>query len=195
MSREDAIETLRSDPDLGPVVDRVGPVDLEPADDPFQRLITALVRQQVSMAAAAAIRERLFAAVEVTPAGVRAADEETLREAGLSAAKVEYATAIATAWTERGYSRDYFADLADETVVAELTDIRGVGDWTAKMFLMFCLGRGDVFPVEDLGIRNGMWRFVDGDLSRAEMTEHAETWAPYRSYASLYLWRGAEDGD
>jgi DNA-3-methyladenine glycosylase II len=193
MSQSTPIEVLREHPALGPVVDAVGPVSLEPAADPFQRLLTALIRQQVSMEAAAAIQERVFDAVEVTPAGLLAADPAPLREAGLSAAKVEYATAIAEAWQARDYSRDYFAELSDGAVIAELTEIHGVGDWTAKMFLMFCLGREDVFPVEDLGIRQGMWRFVDADLTRSEMSERAATWAPYRSYASLYLWRGVEN--
>jgi len=190
---EDAVESLRTDPALSPVVAEIGAVDLQPAEDPFERLVTALVRQQVSMAAAAAIRERLFEAVEVTPAGVLAADPATLREAGLSEAKVEYARAVAVAWRDRGWSRDYFAGRADAAVVDELTAVRGVGDWTAKMFLMFCLGREDVFPVEDLGIRKGMWALVDEDLTRAEMDDRAAAWRPYRSYASLYLWRAVED--
>jgi DNA-3-methyladenine glycosylase II len=78
-----------------------------------------------------------------------------------------------------------------DAVVAELTDVRGVGDWTAKMFLMFVLGREDVFPVEDLGIRRGMEELF-GDLTRAEMVDRAEPWRPYRSYASLYLWRAVD---
>jgi DNA-3-methyladenine glycosylase II len=192
MSQGDPIRILGDDPALGPVVDRVGEVSLTTADDPFERLVTAVVRQQVSMDAAAAIRERLFDAVEVTPTGIQDADPGVLRDAGLSGAKVEYAKAIASAWEANGYSRAYFADHSDAAVVDELTGVRGVGDWTAKMFLMFCLGREDVFPVEDLGIRQGMWEFVDGDLTRGEMSDRASAWAPYRSYASLYLWRGVE---
>lgn len=192
MSRADAISLIREDPDLAPVVEQVGAVTLEPAEDPFERFLTAIVRQQVSMEAAAAITDRLVDAIAVTPAGVLAADRATLREAGLSEAKTDYAKAIATAWQERGYDRAYFTDHSDEAVVSELTGIHGVGDWTAKMFLMFCLGREDVFPVEDLGIRQGMWQFVDEDLGRADMRERASEWAPYRSYASLYLWRGVE---
>ncbi|MEF8774895.1 MAG: DNA-3-methyladenine glycosylase 2 family protein [Haloarculaceae archaeon] len=193
MGQTDSIALIREDPDLAPVVEQLGPVTLEPAEDPFERFLTAIVRQQVSMAAAAAINERLADAIEVTPAAILAADRTTLREAGLSEAKTDYAKAIATVWQERGYDRSYFEALSDEAVVSELTDIHGVGDWTAKMFLMFCLGREDVFPVEDLGIRKGMWRFVDEDLGRAAMRERASEWTPYRSYASLYLWRGVEN--
>jgi DNA-3-methyladenine glycosylase II len=189
---EDARRRLAADPDLGPVVDRVGRVTVEPAPDPFERLLVALIRQQVSMAAAAAIRERVFDAIEVTPAGVLAADTQVLRDAGLSAAKVEYARAVAETWQERGFDRAYFADRTDEAVLDELTGIRGVGPWTAKMFLLFCLGREDVFPVEDLGIRRGMETVVGADLTRAEMRERARDWKPYRSYASRYLWRAVD---
>ena len=80
----------------------------------------------------------------------------------------------------------------DDAVIEELTSITGVGTWTAKMQLLFSLGRPDVFPVGDLGIRTGM-RTLRGDIDRERMVETAERWAPYRSYASLYLWRIEED--
>ena len=191
-SAGDPTEHLRADPDLGPLVEAHGPVELEPAEDPFRRLCVSILRQQVSMDAAAAIRERLFEAIDVTPEGVLAAEEATLREAGCSAAKAEYLREIAKTWIERGYSREQFAEMDDREVMTELTAIRGVGDWTGKMFLLFCLGRPDVFPVEDLGIRKGMWELYDEDLTRADMRERAERWQPYRSYASLYLWRAVD---
>jgi DNA-3-methyladenine glycosylase II len=190
---QDPIDALRADDRLGPVVEAHGPVTLEPHPEPFERLVTAIVRQQVSMASAAAIRERLFDAVSVTPAGILSADEATLREAGLSASKAEYVKNVARAWRERPLDREHFADVSDAGVIETLTDIRGVGPWTAKIHLLFCLGREDVFPVEDLGIRQGMQRVVDSSLDRREMPTAAERWAPYRSYASLYLWRVTED--
>jgi DNA-3-methyladenine glycosylase II len=191
MHRE-ATDTLRADDALGELVAAHGPLELDPAEDIFQRLVVAIVRQQVSMDAAAAIRDRLFDAVEVTPAGIRTADDATLEAAGLSAAKTEYVRNVARAFDERGYDREYFTGLPDAAVLAELTDVRGVGPWTGKMFLMFCLGRPDVFPVEDLGIRKGMRAVFEADLDRAEMCRRAQRWAPYRSYASLYLWRACE---
>jgi len=188
----EAADQFREDPALGPLVAEYGPLELTTAEDPFRRLVVAVVRQQVSTDAAAAIRGRLFDAVEVTPAGLLAADPDRLREAGLSAQKTEYVRAIATAWQDRSYDRETFATMTDEQVTAELTGIRGVGDWTAKMFLMFALGREDVFPVEDLGVRRGMEQVCDPELSRAEMRALARRWQPYRSYAALYLWRAYE---
>lgn len=146
------------------------------------------------MASADAMRERLFDAVTVTPAGIRAADEATLRDAGLSEQKTRYVQNVAAAVADRGWSQSYFAGMDDDAIRAELTDVTGVGRWTADMQLIFSLGREDVFPVGDLGIRKGMTRVFDDDLSRAEMVDRAERWAPYRSYASLYLWR-TTDGD
>jgi DNA-3-methyladenine glycosylase II len=189
----DPFDTLRADPDLGPLVEAHGKLRIEPADDFFARFVTSVLRQQVSMASAAATRERLFEAVEVTPAGMLAADDDVLRDAGLSRQKTRYVNNIAEAFTERGYSREYFEGMDDQAVRDELTSITGVGDWTANMQLLFSLGHKDVFPVGDLGIRKGMQRLIDSEMSRSEMTEYAERWAPYRSYASLYLWRVEED--
>ncbi|WP_318569353.1 DNA-3-methyladenine glycosylase 2 family protein [Salinigranum marinum] len=177
---------------LAALIDDHGELGIEPAEDLFERLVTSILRQQVSMASAAATRERLFAAVDVTPAGVLAADETVLKDAGLSRQKTRYVRNVAEAFVERDYSHERFSGMDDEAVVAELTSITGVGDWTARMQLMFALGRPDVFPVGDLGIRKGM-RTLYGDLSREEMVEKAEVWRPYRSYASLYLWRSKED--
>jgi DNA-3-methyladenine glycosylase II len=185
-------ETLSEDSYLGPLVEQHGRLDLDPADDMFKRLVVSILRQQVSMASAAATRERLFEAVEVTPDGILAADPETLRGAGLSRQKTGYVRNVAEAFREE-YSKAYFEELDDEAVVDELTSIKGVGEWTANMQLLFSLGRPDVFPVGDLGIRKRMRNLYGEDLSRAEMIEEAERWAPYRSYASLYLWRVEED--
>ncbi|MFB6121342.1 MAG: DNA-3-methyladenine glycosylase, partial [Halobacteriaceae archaeon] len=151
MTDESPHESLRTDPSLGPLVAAHGPVELTPADDFFERFVVSICRQQVSMAAAEAVEERLFDAVAVTPRGVLDADHETLRNAGLSRRKTDDVQNVARAFEERGYSREHFAGMDDAAVVDELTSITGVGTWTAKMQLLFSLGRPDVFPVEDLG--------------------------------------------
>ncbi|MFC7057019.1 DNA-3-methyladenine glycosylase family protein [Halovenus salina] len=188
----EAVATLREDNALEPYIHEYGQLTVGPADDLYQRLVVSLLRQQVSIDAAEAVRERLFKSVEVTPEGIAAADPDHLTDAGLSNAKAEYAKAAADAFSEREYSLAYFEGMDDEAVVDELTTIRGVGPWTAKMFLLYGLGRKDVFPVEDLGIRRGMDIVCDEELTRTEMVERARDWKPYRSYASLYLWRAYE---
>ncbi|UPW00380.1 DNA-3-methyladenine glycosylase 2 family protein [Halorussus gelatinilyticus] len=190
---DEAIAALRGDDYLGPLVAEYGPMTIEPAENFYERFVVSILRQQVSMASAAATRERLFDRVEPTPEAMLAADPEVLRDAGLSRQKTEYVRNVAEAFLEEGYSQAYFAGVPDEEVLAELTSIKGVGAWTANMQLMFSLGRPDVFPVGDLGIRKGMERLFDAEMTRAEMVETAERWAPYRSYASLYLWRADED--
>jgi len=184
-------EFLREDGDIGPLVDTHGELTFDPADDLFARLVVSICRQQVSMASAAATRDRLFDAVEVTPAGIR--DDDLLRDAGLSRQKTRYVNEAAEAFTEQGYSIESLSELDDDAIREHLTTITGVGTWTADMQLLFSFGRPDVFPVGDLGIRKGFENVVGEAYSRAEMTEYAQQWAPYRSYASLYLWRAEED--
>lgn len=188
-----ALDALRADDLLGPVVERHGPLTIQSANDPFERLVVSILRQQVSMASAEATRERLFDAVEVTPEGVLAAEESTLKDAGLSRQKTRYVRNVAEAFADHGWDRESFAGMSDDEVRTELTAITGVGEWTANMQLLFTLGRPDVFPVGDLGIRKGMEELFGREMSRGEMTAEAERWAPYRSYASLYLWRAKED--
>ncbi|TKX83322.1 DNA-3-methyladenine glycosylase 2 family protein, partial [Halorubrum sp. SS5] len=141
-------------------------------------------------ASAAAIHERFVDALggDPTPARVLAADEAALREAGLSATKVEYLRNVANAFRDGGrdLTREGLADLSDAAVVDRLTEIRGVGEWTARMYLIFALGREDVLPLGDLAVRKGIERiYNDGEeLSRAEMREIGEAWRPYRSYGT-----------
>ena len=186
------MEPLRNDPTMAPIVEEHGELTIEPHPDPFERLVVSIVNQQLSTSSAAAIRERLFDRFEITPAEMLTADEDALRETGLSSSKVEYIRNVAQAFEAEPLTSERFEGVPDEEVVDELTEIRGVGVWTAKMYLMFCLGREDVFPVEDLGIRRGMQMLYGEDLSRPEMVETAEAWRPYRSYASRYLWRAYE---
>ena len=184
---------LQSDATMARLIDHHGYLVVEPAANPFRRLVKAIARQQISMASAAATWDRLTERFEITPERIRAADPQTLQAVGLSEAKSEYVKNAASAFADRGWSTEYFAELSDQAVQKELTEIRGIGPWTAKMFLQFGLGREDVFPVEDLGIRHALTERY-GVQSRAEMREQAEPWKPYRTYGALYLWR-AGDGD
>ena len=185
----EAITHLKRDAALANVIDDYGELRLDPAEDTFERLVRSIISQQVSTASARAIRTRVFERFEIAPEPILAADSDDLKAAGLSRQKAEYVQNVAHAYVEHGYSNSFFEPLSDDEVIDELTEIRGVGVWTAKMFLMFSLGREDVFPVEDLGVRNGMAELVGEELSRAEIVDRAEPWRPYRSIASLYLWR------
>jgi DNA-3-methyladenine glycosylase II len=134
--QSDPHQFLRDDEYLGPLVAEHGELTVEPAEDFFARFITAILRQQVSMASAAATRERLFDAVDVTPEGILAADVGTLRDAGLSRQKTRYVRNVARAFVD-GLSRESLADLDDDAARERLTDITGVGEWTANMHLIY----------------------------------------------------------
>lgn len=184
----DAHAALGDDPVIGPLIDEYGVIELEPASDPFERLVVSIVNQVISTEAARTVRDRLFDAFEITPEGILGADSEELRAVGLSPQKVQTMKNVAAWFREEKVTRERFAGRSDGEVVDELTELNGVGDWTAKMFLLFALGREDVFPVEDLAVRRALCELV-GDLTREEMRERAEAWAPHRSVATLYLWQ------
>ncbi|HET7322782.1 MAG TPA: DNA-3-methyladenine glycosylase 2 family protein [Halococcus sp.] len=184
----DAHDHLRDDPKIGPLIEEYGERELEPADDPYERLVISIVNQLISTEAARTVKNRLFEAFEITPETILTADEDKLRDVGLSQQKVSAMKDAAAWWCEENITRERFAELSNEEVITDLTAISGIGDWTGKMFLMFSLGREDVFPVEDLAVRRGMEMLYD-DPSRAEMREHAVEWKPYRSVATLYVWQ------
>jgi DNA-3-methyladenine glycosylase II len=187
----------RGDPVLGAVIRRVGACELRRRGDPYRYLVRSVLYQQITGAAGRAIEKRLHAAFGgrvPMPARLRVAETETLRSAGLSRQKIDSIRAIATAFDERTLDGRKLARLPDEAVVDAVTQVRGVGEWTAHMLLMFSLGRPDVLPVGDYGVRKAA-RDLYGlaDLpKRVELEALGEAWRPYRSVATWYLWRSTE---
>ena len=187
----------RGDPVLGAVIRRVGACELKRRGDPYRYLVRSVLYQQITGAAGRAIEKRLHAAFGgrvPMPARLRVAETETLRSAGLSRQKIDSIRAIATAFDERTLDGRKLARLPDEAVVDAVTQVRGVGEWTAHMLLMFSLGRPDVLPVGDYGVRKAA-RDLYGlaDLpKRNELEAIGESWRPYRSVATWYLWRSTE---
>ena len=181
---------------MAELVDRYDPYT-ERDVEPFERLCVSIINQQLSTASATAVRERAFEVLgEVTPERVLAAEEAGLRAAGLSESKVEYLRNAARAFSEADLTPSGLADHSDDEVVDRLTEIRGVGPWTAEMYLIFALERPDVLPLGDLAVRRGIESlYGDGDdMSRAEMREVAESWRPYRSHGTRYVWAAYESG-
>ena len=195
---DEAAPVLRQDPVMERLLERHDPYS-EPDWTEYERLCISIINQQLSTASAAAVRERVFNELddEITPERVLAADEEALLEAGLSGMKLEYLQNAARAFQERDLSRAGLADHTNEEVIEALTEIRGVGEWTARMYLLFVLERPDILPLGDLAVR----RSIEGlygngtELTRAEMRDIAEAWRPYRSVATLYLWAEYESPD
>lgn len=191
----------RRDIVLRPLLKLLGPCTLQLETAGFAALARSIVAQQISTHAARAIIGRLELALGspgwMAPA-VLALSEDQLRAAGLSAAKVRSVRDLALKVEDGTVPLDRLSEMDDESVIAALIPVRGIGRWTAQMFLMFSLGRPDVLPVDDLGLRSGVRRHYDLDElpDRALLTEIGERWKPYRSIGTWYIWRslgGAPD--
>ncbi|HEY8506625.1 MAG TPA: hypothetical protein VIL46_18730 [Gemmataceae bacterium] len=175
------------------LIRRVGPCTLAPDRDCFRVLVRSIIAQQISTAAAKSISARLWdlvAPAKLTPARLASLTDEQLRACGLSTAKRRFLRALAEHASARGFLRR-LSRSTDEEVAAKLLPIPGIGKWTVEMFLIFGLGRLDVLPVGDLGLRAGAqtWFGLKDLPTPAELTELAEPWRPYRTVATWYLWR------
>ena len=198
----EAIAHLRAaDPVLRTVIDGVEDLGDRRAgrpEDHYGALVRSIVGQQLSTKAARAIYARLterFGGRTPTPQEVLADDPDELRAAaGLSRAKVSFLRSLAEHVLEGSLELERLDELSDEDVIAELTAVRGIGVWSAHMFLMFHLGRPDVLPVGDLGIRKAVQKHYDlAELPVGPAIEAiAEPWRPYRTLASLFLWRSLD---
>jgi DNA-3-methyladenine glycosylase II len=188
----------RADPVLEGIIEAVGRCRLRPdgGGGPFAALVEAILYQQITGKAAATIHRRLREAVgrkHPRPLDIESLSDAHLRSAGLSRQKIGYLRDLALK-ARNGLPLGRLRRLADDDVVAALVGVKGIGRWTAEMFLMFRLGRPDVLPVDDYGIRKAMQRAY-GKRALPEpdwMRRTAEPWRPYRSVASWYLWRSLE---
>jgi DNA-3-methyladenine glycosylase II len=183
------------------LIDERGPLSItaSPQDDYFFTVLDAIASQQLSSKVAATIVNRIRALVpgEETPtaAQIFALPDQALRDVGLSWAKVSYIKDLARRVVSGELDLVHVSGMSDEEIVKELVAVKGIGRWTAEMFLLFSLARPDVFAVDDYGLRVAVKRLYDlPDLPKpAPMREIAEPWRPYRSYASLYLWRSLDN--
>ena len=193
-----AVAHLRkTDLTLAHVIDTSGHFTLEPRDGIFRSLARAIFFQQLAGPAARAIMHRALEAMGVddekamTPQHVLSTEDKALRAAGLSRQKMSYLRDLADKFASGELSEDEFASLDDEGVIARATLVKGIGRWTAEMLLIFSLGRPDVLPVDDLGVKRGFEQTYGlGDLPKPEeMLRIAEPWRPYRSAGTWYMWR------
>jgi len=183
-------ELIAADPEFGALIARVGRVEVSPPGEPFEELVGSIVAQQLSDKAARTIWNRVIEVAAPTPAGFASASFEDLRAAGLSRSKAEYVQGIARAVLGGEIDLAALALVDDEEAIERLIALRGVGRWTAEMFLIFALRRQDVLALDDLGIRASAGRMagLERALTRAELTERGERWRPHRTAASLWLW-------
>ena len=181
------------------LIPRFGEARLHSRGDAFTTLARSIVGQQISVKAAQAVWDRFAAVVggattHLLPQVVSTQSAAALREAGLSARKCEYLLDLARHFHEGRVHVAQWAEMEDEAIITELVDIRGIGRWTAEMFLIFHLMRPNVMPLDDLGLIKGIsLNYFSGEpVSRAEAREVGEAWAPFRSVATWYIWRSLD---
>jgi DNA-3-methyladenine glycosylase II len=186
-----------SDPVLGALIDRIGPSRIHYRPATFDALVHAIVNQQLSGKAAATIYGRLEAALAprgVEPRGILRLGADGLRELGISKQKSVYMLDLAEKTRARKVDFDALPKLPDEAVMEQLVSIKGIGEWTVHMFLLFALRRPDVLPVGDLGIQNAVQRLygLEERPRPKQVEEIGAKWRPFASHAAWYLWRSLE---
>ncbi len=189
-----------ADPALGDVMSRLGPCTLTPHGmAPYRALVQSVVYQQLSGKAADTILRRVlanFGGEVPEPAALAATPEEVLRGAGLSRAKTAALVDLARHALDGSLpDLEEIGALDDEALVGRLTQVRGVGPWTAQMYMMFGLGRPDILPTTDIGVQEGVRLLHGGDRpGPAQLLEIGERWRPWRTVASWYMWRAVDQG-
>jgi len=192
-----ALDHLKTDPVMAGLIERVGPMNLRPRRlQPFESLVHAVIHQQLNGKAAGTILARFLALFNSggfpAPEAVLKQSPERLRDAGLSRPKTSYILGIARQAADGHIPGLNDCDrMTDAEIIDQLTEVKGVGRWTVEMLLIFNLGRPDVLPVDDLGVRKGFQRaYAKRKLPEPEqLARYGAQWAPYRSTAARYLWR------
>lgn len=187
----------KKDPILAKIIKQVPPFERYKAGNYFEALTESIVSQQLSVKAADTIWKRFIALLpdsEVTAENVWEVSDQKIRDAGISWSKISYIKDLAKKTMESGILFEQFEIMSDEEIITELVKVKGIGRWTAEMFLMFAMERPDVFSYGDLGLRRAIqkWYRLDHEPTQEEAEKIAQKWQPYRTIASRYLWRSLE---
>lgn len=190
------VQLVKRDRILKKIIPRFPDIWLTTRGNPFITLARSICGQQISVKAAESVWQRVLleCGKRPTPASVQKAGLERLRAAGLSARKAEYILDLSTHFSDKLVQPAKWARMPDEEIIEELTAIRGIGRWTAEMFLIFNLQRPDVLPLDDVGLLNAIsLHYFSGEpVSRFEAREVAQGWQPFRTVATWYLWRSLD---
>jgi DNA-3-methyladenine glycosylase II len=194
-----ALLHLKKDPVMRTIIERVGPYTMEFREPGFSTLVRSIVYQQLSGKVASVILKRLIDALpdgHMTPQNILRLRPDRMRKLGLSRAKTEYIRDLARRTAKGEIVFEMLLELEDQKVIEHLTQVKGIGVWTAHMFLMFALQRPNVLPVGDLGVRAAIRKHygLEALPSVREVEELAKPWHPYCSVAAWYLWRSLDGG-
>ena len=199
MNQQDGVGFLLKDPILGKIIDKVGDYSLKRRNHHFAVLVESIISQQLATKAAEAIFRRFTKLYPKFPTATQilATRKSKLRKTGISGMKIDYLKDLARNIEEGKLKIKSLPKMSDEQVIEQLTQIKGIGRWTAEMFLIFSLGRQDVLPVHDLGLRKGVqFAFSLPQLPKPkEVEKFGERWKPYRSIATWYLWKSLQKFD
>jgi len=187
----------KSDPTMKRILKAVGPCTIKTSSDRFGMLVNSILSQQISGAAARTIRGRLVDDLKpnkISPDAIAPYTVDRLRELGISRQKAGYVLDLANKVNDGDVVLKKLGRVDDDSVIEELTKIKGIGIWTAQMFLMFSLGRLDVYPTDDLGIQNAIKKHYRprGTIDKQKMEKIGQPWRPYATIASWYLWRSLD---
>ena len=199
MDIEAGIDLLKKDKNMQVLINKFGRPDLNPRQDYFQSLLRSIVFQQLSGKAAQTIYERFVNLIPKTsnhcPNEVLKLDKEEMRKAGLSFRKIDYVRNLADYFENNSFQKKDVEKMSDQEISKELIQIKGIGQWTVDMFLMFTLNRADILPCTDLGIQKGIMKILNMKNlpSKKKMENCSRKWRPYRTIACWYLWRMVDD--
>lgn len=188
----------RKDKRLAKVIDVIGPIVYTPhTEDAYSFLVHEIIEQMLSMKAGAKIYGRLeeLCGGTVTPKAVNALSDEEIKSIGTSSPKVSYIRSLTDALETGSLSFDSLVDMSDEQAIKKLTEIRGIGKWSAKMYLIFALNRQDILPTEDVAFLQGYeWLYKTNDRSEEAIKKKCKKWSPYSSIAARYLYHALDSG-
>jgi DNA-3-methyladenine glycosylase II len=192
-----ALFVLNKDKKLKKIISSVGEYNIRIISNPFEALVEAIITQQISDAAGKKISlkfKNLFGKKYPTPSDVIKLSKDEIKSIGLSKMKAEYIFDLSKMIVDKKLDLQIFKKMSNENVISELTKVRGIGRWTAEMYLIFALGRMDVFPLGDLGLINGIKKLYDlENPSTDQILKITNNWIPYRTMGTWYIWRGVKN--
>lgn len=200
MYKSGAKHLAKHDPILAPLIARFGLPTMTKHGNYYQELVESIISQQLSMKAADSILRKFIALFDdkfPAPSQILACDIETMRTAGLSRPKACYIQDLAGRIEDGTVRFDHLDNLTNDEIITELTAVKGIGEWTVHMFLIFCMGRADVLAWGDLGVRNGIMKLYGlseiPDRATVEAIATKNQWHPYQSYACWYIWKSLDN--
>lgn len=203
MNIDNIIEYLKkNDAIMKEIINLVGNYSIHIRQDPYLALVESIIYQQLTGKAANSIYQRFVNYYNIlqTPEKILSTSDETMKSFGLSNKKIEYIKLLSKEITMKNLNLGSLSTLDDEEIINQLIKMKGIGRWTADMFLIFCLGRKDVFPVHDLGIKKAIQKWylksnIEFPATKEKMLEISQLWKPYRSIATWYLWKSLSKFD